>query len=157
MKLTGQLAERLKEVLTQGKWVTGTNFKSQILNIDWQTATTKIAPLNSIADITFHVDYYIAGVLHVFEGGQLEIKDKYSFNAPAIDSPKAWENLTGKFCADSENFIKTVEKMSEQDLQKTFVLEKYGSFHRNIDVIIEHAYYHLGQVILIKKLIRSKA
>ncbi len=32
MKSSGYLANRLQEILTDGKWVTGTNFKEQILN-----------------------------------------------------------------------------------------------------------------------------
>lgn len=28
-----------------------------------------------------------------------------------------------------------------------------GTFLRNMDAMIEHAYYHLGQIVLIKKLL----
>ena len=76
MKLAIQLADRLNEILLDGKWVTGTNIKSQIFDLDWKSATNKIGTLNSIADLIFHIDYYIAGVLKVLEGGNLEIKDK---------------------------------------------------------------------------------
>jgi len=34
----------------------------------------------SIAALTFHINYYVAGVLNVFQGGKLEIRDKYSFD-----------------------------------------------------------------------------
>ena len=73
------LANRLKEVLTEGKWVIGTNFKAQIEDLDWKEATQKMNGLNTIADLTFHTSYYIAGVANVLERGNLEIRDKYSF------------------------------------------------------------------------------
>ena len=41
MKLTQLLANRLKEVLTEGKWVIGTNFKAQIEDLNWKEATKK--------------------------------------------------------------------------------------------------------------------
>ncbi|WP_108807741.1 DUF1572 domain-containing protein [Aquimarina spinulae] len=156
MKLAESLANRLKEVLIEGKWVTGTNFKEQIFDLDWKEAIQKVDSLNSIADLTFHVSYYIAGVAKVLEGGSLDIKDKYSFDYPPVRSNEDWKNLINKFCSDSEKFIYLVAKMTDKELFKNFVDEKYGDYHRNIDVIIEHTYYHLGQVLLIKKLIKNR-
>ena len=40
-------------------------------------------------------------------------------------------------------------------MNEGFVDEKYGTYLRNIDGMIEHAYYHLGQVVLIKKLLEG--
>lgn len=155
MKLSKSIANRLKEVLTEGQWVVGTNFKEQIFDLDWKDAIKKVDTLNSIADITFHIHYYIAGVTKVFEGGPLDIKDKFSFDAPPIESNQDWKDLVNRFCLDSEKFIALVEHMSEEKLFESFVDEKYGNNHRNIDVIIEHTYYHLGQILLIKKLIHK--
>lgn len=156
MNLAKSLSDRLKEVLTEGKWVTGTNFKSQIINLGWQDAIKKIENLNSIADLTFHINYYVAGVSKVLEGGPLEIKDQFSFDSPSIQSAEDWENLVNKFCIDAEKFIQLVERMKEEKLLSDFVDEKYGTYYRNIDVMIEHTYYHLGQVLLIKKLIKRQ-
>lgn len=154
MELTKILVIRLNEILLDGKWVTGTNIKNEIIDLDWKKATMKIDSLNSIADITFHIDYYIAGVLNFFENGKLEIKDKYSFDSKPINSQKDWKDLIDKFCDDSEKFVKVVRNMTDKELEKTFADEKYGTILRNINVIIEHSYYHLGQIILIKKLMK---
>jgi len=156
MKLANQLADRLKEILLDGKWVTGTNIKSQVIDLDWNLATKKFDSLNSIAGLIFHIDYYIAGVLKVFEGEKFEIRDKYSFKYPPIKSHQEWKDLINKFCHDSERFVKCVESMTEKELDETFVDEKYGNYYRNINVIIEHSYYHFGQIILIKKLIGNE-
>jgi hypothetical protein len=145
----------LKEVLIEGKWVRGTNFKEQIFDLDWKEAIQKVDALNSIADLTFHVNYYIAGVAKVLEGGSLDIKDEYSFDYPPVRSNEDWRNLVNKFCSDSEKFINLVAKMTGKELLKNFVDKKYGDYHRNIEVIID-TYYHLGQVLLIKKLIKNR-
>ena len=148
-----QLVKRLKEVLTEGEWVTGTNFKAQIVDLDWQKATEQVANLNTIAALTFHVHYYIAGVLEVFKGQPLSIKDAFSFDAPPINNQEDWQKRIDLFCKDAEAFIEQVSGMSNTQLFADFVKPKYGSNYRNIDVLIEHTYYHLGQVVLIKKLL----
>ena len=154
MKLNKYLANRLKEIFTEGKWVLGTNFKEQIIDLDWKQATQKIDDFNTIADLTFHIDYYIAGVKKVLKGGTLDIRDKYSFDYPPIKSEQDWQNLVSKFCLDADEFIELVENMSEEKILSDFVDKQYGTYCLNIDAMIEHTYYHLGQIILIKKRIK---
>jgi len=156
MNTSKYLSKRLREVLTDGEWVTGTNFQQQILSTDWEDAIESVDGLNSIAKLTFHIQYYIKGVSIVLEGGALEISDKYSFDAPPVESEEAWNDLTNRFCKDSEKFISLVEQLSEGKLSENFVDEKYGNYQRNIDVMIEHTYYHLGQILILKKLIRER-
>jgi hypothetical protein len=156
MKIAKILADSLKEVLLDGKWVTGTNIKDEIKDLDWKIATLKIDSLNSIADLTFHIDYYLAGVLNVLEGGELEIKDKFSFTYKNIESQKGWKQMIDKFCIDSEKFIRAVENMTNEDLENIFVKKEYGNYFRNLTVMSEHCYYHLGQIMLIKKMIKQK-
>lgn len=150
------LANRLREVLLNGKWIAHTNFKEQLTSINKEQALLKFENLNSIALITFHINYYLKGVLNVFEGGNLEIKDKFSFDMPAIANELDWNNLVNEFLSNAEKFIHHVEQMDEKLLSRPFVKDEYGSYLRNIEAQIEHSYYHLGQVTLIKKLIKQK-
>ena len=74
MTLSQQIANQIREVLLNGTWV-ATNYKVQLSDVSWQQANTKVADLNTIADITFHIDYYLAGLIQVFKGGILDIRD----------------------------------------------------------------------------------
>ncbi len=150
-----ELANRLREVLLNGKWIANTNFKDQITNIHWEQAIQQVANLNTIALLTFHINYYLEGLLHVFNGGDLEIKDKYSFDLPPIQSATDWDNLVKAFIRHAEMFVTQVEQMPDDLLDKPFVEEKYGSYVRNIEGVIEHSYYHLGQVSLIQKMLTN--
>ncbi len=147
------LANRLREVLLNGKWIANTNLKEQISSTSWEQAMERIGSLNTIALLTFHVNYYLKGVLNVFQGGKLEIKDKYSFDMPEISSETDWLKLVDEFVNNAENFINHVENMDDSLWTQPFVKEEYGSYLRNIEAQIEHSYYHLGQISLIKKLI----
>lgn len=148
-----QLAKRFREVLLDGLWIANTNFKDQLSDITWEQAVTRIGSLNTIAMLTFHIDYYIAGLIQVFEGGPLEIRDKYSFDLPSVESQEQWEELLNKLWSDAEKFASLLEQMPDSKMNEVFIDEKYGTYLRNIDGMIEHAYYHLGQITLIKKLL----
>ncbi|RRQ50474.1 DUF1572 domain-containing protein [Maribacter algicola] len=154
MKLNEYLSNRLKEILLEGKWVLGTNFKEQIVSLNWKQATQKVENYNTIADLTFHIDYYLDGIIKVLKGGTLDIRDKFSFDSPPIKSEQDWKNLVNKFCFDSEEFIELVSKMSDEEIMSDFVDKQYGTYYRNIDAMIEHTYYHLGQILLLKKRIK---
>ncbi|TVZ56053.1 hypothetical protein OD91_1332 [Lutibacter sp. Hel_I_33_5] len=148
-----EIASRFREVFLDGTWVANTNYKKVLTNITWQEAKQKEFSANTIALLTFHVNYYVAGVLQVFEGGTLDIKDKFSFDAPEITSEKDWEILRNTLFENSKKLANCIEQLSKKELESIFVDEKYGSHYRNIEGIIEHSYYHLGQISLIKKMI----
>ena len=156
MESPSQIANRFREVILNGTWVAGTNFKDQLSNVSWEEATQKIGSLNTIAVLTSHIHYYISGILNVLEGGTLDIKDKFSFDFPPVKSQEDWEEVLVKFWNDSEKFANLVEQMTEEKLKEDFTDKKYGSYQRNINAMIEHSYYHLGQIVLIKKLISNK-
>jgi hypothetical protein len=56
--------------------------------------------------------------------------------------------------ADAEAFAGFIEQMPESRLWEN-ISEKYGSFYRNIQGVIEHNHYHLGQIVILKKIIRA--
>ena len=155
MKTVQQLANRFREVILNGTWIANTNFKDQLAELRYEIAIAEIQQLNTIAALAQHVHYYIQGINNVFKGGTLDIKDQFSFDFPPIDSQTHWENFLSQFWNDAEEFALFVEQMSEEKLNQVFTDEKYGTYQRNIDGMIEHAYYHLGQIVLIKKMVQT--
>ena len=152
MEKSKQIANRLREVIFNGVWIANTNYKDQLFKLTWEEATTKIGPLNTVADLTYHINYYLEGILNVFESGSLEIRDKYSFNLPPIKSKGDWERLMNGMFNNAEKLANHIELMSDDKLEEVFVDKRYGSYQRNIEGLIEHCYYHLGQISLIRKM-----
>jgi len=155
MQINSQIASRLREVLLDGLWIANTNFKAQITAINWQEAILKVQELNSMAALTFHINYYLDGLLRAFDTGILDIRDKYSFDVPPINSEEDWQNLVNTFLQNADSFVKRVEAMDEIQLEQPFIEEKYGTYRRNIEGVIEHSYYHLGQLAIIRKMISN--
>lgn len=139
--------------MLNGTWVANTNYKDQLSELNWEIAITQYGSLNTIAVLAQHIHYYISGVKNVFKGGSLEIKDKYSFDFPPIASQNEWESFLAGFWNDAEEFASLIEQMPEEKLGEVFVDAKYGTYQRNIDGMIEHCYYHLGQIVLLKKIV----
>ncbi len=149
-------ATRFREVILYGTWIANTNFKEQLSNINYELAMAKIGTLNPIAILTQHIHYYIAGINTVFEGGTLDIKDKFSFDFPEITYQEQWKQILEKLWIDAETFANFIADFSDEKLNEAFVDEKYGTYQRNIDAMIEHSYYHLGQIVLIKKMLLAE-
>ena len=147
------LAKRLREVFIDGRWIANTNYQHQVKQLDWEQATQKVGNLNTVALLTYHINYYLAGILSAIETGKLEIRDKYSFDMPEITNQKDWDILWYNLILNAEKFAKHVEAMEDDELERPFIAEEYGSYLRNIEGVIEHSYYHLGQITLIGKMV----
>jgi hypothetical protein len=155
MSITKQLAKHLRDVHFGGNW-TVSSMKEHLSDVSWEEATRKIHSFNPIATLTFHVNYYVEVFLKKERGETLNAKDEYSFLVPPIHSQEDWENLLKKVWEDAEAAAKLIEEMPDEKLAEIFIAEKYGTYYRNIAGIIEHTHYHLGQMVLIKKLIREE-
>ncbi len=152
MNLPAQLAKNLREAHFGGNW-TGSNMKDSLADVTWQQAATKVPSFNTIAALVFHINYFISVTLKVLQGGPLDGHDKFSFDVPPIGSQEDWLNLLDKTFTEAEAFAALVEQLPEAQLWVVFVDEKYGTYYRNIQGIIEHTHYHLGQIVMVKKMV----
>ena len=155
MSLAEQSAKHFRGIHSGGNW-TCSSLKEVLEDINWKEATTKIYSLNTIATLSYHINYYVERVLKVLEGGKLNAKDDLSFEVPPIQSESDWEEMKKKILNDGNEFAKLVEQIDDDAFYDFFIEKKYGNYFRNIHGIIEHSHYHLGQISLIKKLVINK-
>ncbi len=129
------------------------NLKDQLTGVSWQQATRQIEGFNTIAKLTYHIHYFVSAVRRVLEGGPLDAHDKFSFDHPPIGSEDEWRTFLDQVWINAEACAAAMEKLPEERSSEIFVEQKYGSFHRNLLGIIEHSHYHLGQIVILKKLL----
>ena len=153
MENNRELAKRFSDVILNNSWVANNSYKNQLTDLPLEVVLFKYQSLHNIAALAQHVHYYIAGILNVFNGGNLDIKDIYSFDFPPINTIEQWHSFLAVFWTEAASFIQKLEEMDENTLNSIFVKKEYGTYHFNINTLIEHSYYHLGQIVLIKKLI----
>jgi hypothetical protein len=152
MNPAAQIAKHFRDVCFGGNW-TASNLKDNLAGVTWQQAITKAGSFNTIAALVFHINYYVVAVLGVLRGGALDAHDKYSFDLPPVNSQEDWENLLNKSWSDANDFAELVEQLPESKLWENFTDGKYGNYYRNLHGVIEHIHYHLGQIVLIKKVL----
>ena len=125
--------------LIEGGNIAGVGFKEVLHDVTWQEATTQIG--------------YVKMVTKMLEEGQLEGNDAASFVHEPVTSKEAWETLLDNTWHEAKVFTKLVAQLPEKRLSEPFKV--YGTYYRNLHGLIEHTYYHLGQMRLLKKLIRA--
>ncbi|MGB5236975.1 MAG: DUF1572 domain-containing protein [Flavobacteriaceae bacterium] len=152
MSLNKQFAKHFKD-FHFGPSLTGSSLKETLDGVDWHVATARVDGLNTIAMLVFHIHYYVGAVLKVLKGGALDAHDKYSYNMPEIRSEEDWQKMLRQYITEATEFADLVESMPEAQLKELMALEKYGNWFQNLLVLQEHSYYHLGQIVLIKKIL----
>lgn len=154
MNTTQLIANNLHQVYFGGNW-TASNFKDTLESVTLEMATKKVGDLNTILTLTYHIHYYLKGTMDAFKTGDLTIRDTYSFNHPTLNNEKEWQQFQNNMWKVAKEFIILIEKLNDDILGTFLVEEKYGSYYRNLVGIIEHTHYHLGQIVVIKKMISS--
>ena len=154
-KFAEHLSNQIQNIFISGDWATATCYRTILKDVDWIEANTSTKDLNSIALLIFHVNYYMEGILVVFKGGNLAIHDQYSFDMKPISNGDDWEALKSDFFRNAKDFSSAVASMNDSALKASFDDAKYGNFQKNIEGMITHSVYHLGQLALIKKNLRS--
>ena len=89
------------------------------------------------------------------QGRPLKASDKYSFDLQPITSDADWQKLIGHVFSQAEIFAQEIEKLDETKLFEVFADPKYGDYFRNLMGVVEHAHYHLGQIVIIKKMLNE--
>lgn len=153
MNLSAQIAKQLHDIHFGGNWTT-VNLKDTLADVTWQEAIKQVYDFNSITALAYHTGYYVDALLTVLQGKPLQAKDIYSFDHPPINTKEDWENMQLQIWANAENAVSLIEQLPNQQFFDDFTAAQYGNYYRNIHGIIEHMHYHLGQIVLIKSILR---
>tara|TARA_R110002049_G_scaffold31786_4_gene106951 strand:+ start:1277 stop:1744 length:468 start_codon:yes stop_codon:yes gene_type:complete len=152
MATTKQLAKHINQVYFGGNW-TEVNVKDTVSNITWKTANIKIEGFNTILALTYHIHYFTKVQLRVLEEGILEGKDSESYDHPNVTSQLEWETLHKTMWKEAERYSALLCELPDSILHSPFTDKKYGTYFTNLLGLIEHTHYHLGQIIIINKMV----
>jgi hypothetical protein len=154
MSITQQIATHIREIHFGNNW-TDVDMQTVLKDVTWQEAMDNSLPCNCIALLVFHTNAYLRVVHERMNGKGLTFKHKDSLIMPNITSEADWQALLQQTWKDAEAFATAVEQFPVGRLWEHFA-PTYGNFYKNIQGIVEHNHYHLGQMVLVKKLLRSR-
>lgn len=154
MEIKSLAAQHIREVL-KGNW--SDIFLEDVLQ-DVTLEEAKFIPpsKNSIAMLAHHIKFYNEAVLlRVVKDNRAVNYDANGFDVPELKTEADWLQLKEATLSSFTNLADKALAMPEEQL---FELTPSGivTFYKTLHGVTEHAYYHMGQMVVIKKMIRNK-
>lgn len=153
MKETERISELFEKIYHGDSWI-GETLMGTLETISAETAAKKTNPWNSIWEITNHIISWRENVLQRVQGSIKNAPPDNYFTAVKYQSEQAWQNTLQNLKNSQENWIGFLKKMNEADLEKIYP-DNNASYYHNIQGIVQHDAYHLGQIILLAKMQRQ--
>ncbi|MFM2385409.1 MAG: hypothetical protein RL660_166 [Bacteroidota bacterium] len=155
MTIAQHLAQHIRQAFIGGSWAT-VSVQKMLEPISLDQAQKVHIGNNSILKIVQHFNYYFPIQLKVLQGGPLTGKDADSWQQTAPKDENEWQYYKQEMLDIAELLAQQVESLSDEQLIQPFADEKYGSIYRNVAGVIEHLYYHLGQISVLVEARKSK-
>jgi uncharacterized damage-inducible protein DinB len=129
------------------------NLTNTLENVTAEQAYRKINPnLNTIWEIVNHLIQWRRNILRRVEGEVVTAPD-HNYFVPVLDpSEAAWEQSLQNLAKSQESWNVFFEDFNDTDLEKIYVNNEH-SYYEHIHGIIQHDVYHLGQIVILKKLL----
>lgn len=154
MNLTTLLALQILDVHTGDNW-TEVNIANTLKDISCAEAliVTPASP-NSIAALLNHITFWNQVMVQRIEGVKVEIPESNGFDHPYLQTEIGWQELQKDNLKSANKLADAIQGFSSDKLLEP-ILPGYPSAYKNIQGISEHIHYHLGQMVFLKKFIKS--
>ncbi|HRH47692.1 MAG TPA: DinB family protein [Panacibacter sp.] len=154
MKLTELIAGHIVAVYEGGNW-TEVNIKDTLADVGYKEATTVTeASYNTIAALLHHLSFYNDIVMQRLSGANPVINEANGFDMPAIKNEEDWLKLKERNLQSAHQLADAVSQFPDEHLNE-LTATGHATHYKTLHGITEHAHYHLGQIVLLKKLIRQ--
>ena len=154
MLLTNLIAEHIMQVYAGDNW-TDVSIAATIAGINFQQAQQHTAGSpNTIASLLHHLSYWNGIIMQRMQGNNPSIPETNGFDVPELKNENDWNELKEKAHQSFIQLAQAVKNFPEEKLDKTYA-EGKSSFYKNLQGIVEHAHYHLGQIVIIKNLLKA--
>jgi hypothetical protein len=155
METTEHIAQHLLDVHEGGNW-TEVDIIHTLADVTLQEAITVTpASVNTIATILHHITFYNIVVRERLKGTGIDIPATNGFDMPPLASDEDWENLKTENIRSAHELAGEMRRVDEAKLHQP-IIEGQSTFYKNMQGCVEHVHYHLGQIVLLKNLIRNR-
>lgn len=148
-------ARQLREVYFGGNW-TAVHVFAVVEDLNVAELNIQYKGNHSLLELIYHQYYFVTSLKMVLKGEPLTTKDIYSFDHPPVTTMEEWKEFLDLIRKTVIEVVEMLEKTTDDQLLQPFVRPEYGTFFRNFQGVVEHTHYHLGQITLLKKLIREQ-
>ncbi|HEY5465194.1 MAG TPA: DinB family protein [Hanamia sp.] len=152
MKETKRITKLFEDLYNSNPWIDVT-ILGTLKNISSQQAAKKIAPgRNSIWEIVNHIISWRENALLRVQGNVINTPNNNYFVEIADTSETAWQKALERLENSQQQWIAFLKTFDEAEFEKMYPTNKM-SYYEHIQGILQHDAYHLGQIVLLTKLL----
>jgi uncharacterized damage-inducible protein DinB len=155
MKLQQFIAQHILDVHNGDNW-TEVNIADTLKDVSFEMAVTQTkASKNTIASLLYHLTFYNEVMLKRLQGNPPANNDDNGFDMPPLQNEAAWQALKQKNISSAYELAEDIKNIPDEKLFEP-ILPGYSQTYKSLHGIVEHAHYHLGQMVLLKNLIQEE-
>lgn len=152
MKEMKRITKLLDDIYGGSPWI-DVNLLDTLKNLTAEQAARKVAPQwNTIWEIINHLINWRLNVLQRIQDKTIASPADNYFAPVREVSDEAWLNTLDKLEDSQEQWRLALKKFKKKDLEKNYPANDM-SYYDHIQGIVQHDAYHLGQIVLLAKVI----
>ena len=154
MNITALIAQHIIEVHAGGNW-TEVDITTTLQDITLPEATTRtLASPNTIASLLHHITFWNRVMVQRTQGVVVQVNNANGYDHPPLHTEEDWQNLKRDNIRSAHELAAAIRQFDEAKLLEP-ILPNYSTAYKNLQGSVEHIHYHLGQIVILKKLIRN--
>ena len=150
------IIHQFKFVFDRSPWY-GDSFMTKLSAITAKEAFVKPSPeIHSIYEVLQHVLAWRVYALHILEGDldyDIEVNSSKDWSKTPEESEQTWASLIADIKRNQAHLLRKLEEANDDLLSETVPRREFTYDHM-LQGIIHHDIYHLGQIALLKKLLK---
>lgn len=154
MKITELIAQHLIDVHAGNNW-TDVDLSGTLKDVTVEEAiTVSAASPNTIAALLHHITYWNRAMIKRMAGMVVPDTPANGYDVPLISATVEWQRLKEDNLASAQELAAAIRAFDESKLYMP-ILPGHSTAYKNMQGTVEHVHYHLGQMVIIKKLLRA--
>ena len=155
MKITSLIAQHLIDV-HEGKNWTEVSIAATLKDITVEEAATLThASPNTIASLLHHITFWNRLIIKRMRGIDVFVDEKNGYNIPFLQTEEDWQQLQIDNNLSAHELAAAIAGFDETLLEESLLLGG-SSAYKNLQGTVEHVHYHLGQMVILKKLVKAE-
>lgn len=156
MKITEAIARHLLEVHSGENWTDVWISRTlEDVSLDEAVKQTPASP-NTIASLLYHITFYNRVVESRLQGTDPFISEANGYDRPPLHTEADWQQLREDNQQSARSLAEAIRQVKDEVLEEPVLQNGNSSaYYYQLHGVVEHAHYHLGQIVLLKNLIRN--
>ncbi|MGI4834569.1 MAG: DinB family protein [Janthinobacterium lividum] len=156
MHLSAAIAQHVLDVHTGGNW-TEVDLAHTLADVTLAEANTRTpASANTLASLVRHLAFWNRVMARRAHGQPTEINRANGFDAgPPLGTEADWQALRADLTCSGQELAAAIRAVPDEQLPAA-ILPGYSSAYKNLQGAVEHLHYHLGQLVILKNLVRAR-